>query len=253
MIKNFLITGDIHGQLALFSNIDEFRYPPAETGIIILGDAGFNYYLDQLDIRMKRRASEIGYTFYCIRGNHEARPSDISSMKYVYDEEIKGMVYYEPAFPNIIYLIDGDVYEFNSRKVLVLGGAYSVDKDYRKARGWAWWANEQLSPEEQCKILRDIQGKSYDLVFSHTCPLSWEPTEMFLSFIDQSKVDKSTETWLEEVKNNIQYNHWLFGHFHGDKIVNDKTIMLFEKIVDITKLSDIINHPEKYEGFIDGR
>lgn len=252
-MKHFLITGDIHGQLARFSLIDDIRYAPEETGIIILGDAGFNYYLDSLDVRMKRRASETGYTFYCIRGNHEARPSDIETMEYVYDEEIKGMVYYEPAYPKIIYLIDGEVYDFNGHKTLVLGGAYSVDKDYRKARGWAWWANEQLSPEEQCAILKDIRGQSYDLVLSHTCPISWEPIELFLSFIDQSSVDKSTETWLEEVKNNIKYKFWLFGHFHADKIVNNNSIMLFEKVINITDLLDIIINTEDFEGFIDGR
>ncbi len=33
-----------------------------------------------------------------------------------------------------------------------------------------------------------------DIVLSHTCPLRYEPTEVFLPFIDQSKVDKSTES-----------------------------------------------------------
>lgn len=30
-----------------------------------------------------------------------------------------------------------------------------------------------------------------DVVLSHTCPLRYEPTEVFLSMIDQSSVDKS--------------------------------------------------------------
>ena len=32
-----------------------------------------------------------------------------------------------------------------------------------------------------------------DVVFSHTCPLKYEPVEVFLPGIDQSTVDKSTE------------------------------------------------------------
>jgi 3-oxoacid CoA-transferase subunit A len=171
-------------------------------------------------------------------------------MEYVYDEEIRGMVYYEPAYPKIIYLIDGEVYDFNGHKTLVLGGAYSVDKDYRKARGWAWWANEQLSPEEQCAILNRVNGKYYDFVLSHTCPYSWEPREMFLSCIDQSTVDKSTETWLEEIEQNIDYNFWLFGHFHGDKIVNSKAAMLYEQIVDLNMIQPIDKYTEIPEGFI---
>ena len=33
-----------------------------------------------------------------------------------------------------------------------------------------------------------------DVVFSHTCPLKYEPVEVFLPGIDQSTVDKSTRS-----------------------------------------------------------
>ena len=40
------------------------------------------------------------------------------------------------------------------------------------------------------------------------------PTDLFLSGIDQSTVSNHTEHWLETVSNIIDYDHWLFGHFH---------------------------------------
>lgn len=250
MIKNFLITGDIHGSLARFFNIDINQYRPEETAIIILGDAGFNYYLDARDIRLKMRAHNLGFTFYCVRGNHESRPKHIKTLSQIFDETVDNYVYYEETFPNIRYLIDGYEYCFMNNLALVLGGAYSVDKDYRRARGWAWWEDEQLSPEEQCAILNRVNGKYYDFVLSHTCPYPWEPREMFLSCIDQSTVDKSTETWLEEIEQNIDYNFWLFGHFHGDKIVNSKAAMLYEQIVDLNMIQPIDKYTEIPEGFI---
>ena len=50
MIKNFLIAGDQHGNFNdLIWNIDTDVYNPKETAIIVLGDAGINYYLNGKD------------------------------------------------------------------------------------------------------------------------------------------------------------------------------------------------------------
>ena len=36
-----------------------------------------------------------------------------------------GVVYYEPEFPNILFAKDGEIYDFDGKKALVIGGAYS--------------------------------------------------------------------------------------------------------------------------------
>ena len=241
MIKYYLVTGDLHGRLG---RVQQIHTNPEETAIIILGDAGFQYYLDSRDTKFKNEAKHTGFTFYCVRGNHEARPADIKNIIYEYDDNVKGMVYYEPDFPTIRYFSDGGEYTILGKKTLVIGGAYSVDKQYRLLRGWQWFANEQLSKEEQKEIEQFLitqypDTPHYDLVLTHTCPLSWEPRELFLSMIDQSTVDASTEIWLEEIKNKITYDFWLFGHFHGNKIVNSNAAMLFEAVLDIGTIEPI--------------
>ena len=80
-------------------------------------------------------------------------------------------------------------------------------------------------------------NEHFDLVLSHTCPISWEPRDLFLSFIDQSQVDNSMELWMESFKDKITFNKWCFGHFHDDRIINDKARMLF---TDIRNLEDIM-------------
>ena len=81
-----------------------------------------------------------------------------------------------------------------------------------------WFANEQLTPEEMEAINKKVFGKRYDFILSHTCPIAWEPTDLFLNFIDQSTVDKSMENWLDEVRKNIDWHIWCFGHFHADRV-----------------------------------
>ena len=53
-ITNFLLTGDKHGVFTFLHNayaLDE--YIPEETAIIILGDSGFNFWLNKKDEKLK--------------------------------------------------------------------------------------------------------------------------------------------------------------------------------------------------------
>ena len=68
-----------------------------------------------------------------------------------------------------------------------------------------------------------------DVVLSHTCPLKYEPREVFLPGIDQSTVDKSTEQWLDTIEDKLTYTKWYCGHYHLQKTI-DKMQFLFESI-----------------------
>ena len=51
-----------------------------------------------------------------------------------------------------------------------------------------------------------------DVVLSHTCPERYIPVEAFLSGIDESTVDNSTEEWLGSIEEKLNYVAWLCGH-----------------------------------------
>jgi 3-oxoacid CoA-transferase subunit A len=142
-------------------------------------------------------------------------------------------VYRENEFPNILFAKDGEVYDLDGISAIAIGGAYSVDKEYRLENGWSWWADEQPSDEIKAKVekaLADNRNK-IDVVLSHTTPLKYEPTEVFLSGIDQSEVDKSTEIWLDKLEQTIDYKKWYCGHYHTEKSI-DKIRFLFESIIE---------------------
>lgn len=116
---------------------------PAETALIILGDAGFNFYLNKSDYKNKKQVNDMGYIVYCLRGNHEERPENIPGMAIMVDHDIHGEVYVESMFSNIRYLMDGNVYDFGIFSTLCIGGAYSVDKwyrlqNFRQSNGLVW-------------------------------------------------------------------------------------------------------------------
>ena len=68
-----------------------------------------------------------------------------------------------------------------------------------------------------------------DVVLSHTTRLKYEPIEVFLAGIDQSKVDKSTEEWLDRIEDRLKYEKWYCGHYHTEKKI-DRLEILFEDI-----------------------
>ena len=85
MIKQYFLTGDTHGN---FSRFKHYENNP-DNAIIILGDAGFNFYLNHRDDDLKKFiTNKYKFTIYCVRGNHETRSQNVSGMLYAYDENV---------------------------------------------------------------------------------------------------------------------------------------------------------------------
>lgn len=230
------ITGDTHGD---FKRVERFCYETKTTNediLIILGDAGVNFSGAVRDRIKKEFLSMMPITLFCIHGNHEQRPFTIPT----YEESIWkcGTVYVEEEYPNILFAKDGELFDFEGKKTIVIGGAYSIDKEMRLAYGYGWWADEQPSAE----IREYVEGRFHklnwkvDVVLSHTVPLKYEPVEIFLSGFDQSKVDKSTEEWLDTIEDRLSYEKWYCGHYHTQKRI-DRVEIMFENFYEFTKLS----------------
>lgn len=133
----------------------------------------------------------------------------------------------EDAFPNLIFAKDGEIYDLGGLQTIVIGGAYSVDKPYRIARNCGWWPDEQPSDEIKADVENALEqaGWKIDVVLSHTVPLKYQPMEAFLRGLDQSAVDKSTEEWLGQIEEKLDYDKWYAGHYHVSKRVDKVRIM----------------------------
>lgn len=224
------ITGDKHAD---FREVFYFCYANKTTLddiLIVLGDAGINYYANEKDNELKESLNKYyPITFFCIHGNHEERPENIKTYKTKRFHD--GLVYYEEEYPNILFAKDGEVYNFNNHKALVIGGAYSVDKYFRLSKGYNWYESEQPNVETKNNVRTVLKRLNYkvEIILSHTCPYKYLPREMFLKGVDQSTVDNSIEYFLDEIEEKVNYNAWYCGHYHTDKRV-DKIIFMFHGI-----------------------
>lgn len=223
------ITGDTHGSFQRIAKFCDRMQTTTDDIIIILGDSGINYGGGQRDESKKAFLNSLPVTIFSIHGNHEQRPFSIST--YHTSLWNNGNVYVEDEYPNILFGVDGEIYNLGGAKTLVIGGAYSIDWMYR-IPGRSWWMDEQPSEAIKARVAHVLASCDWkvDVVLTHTIPLKYEPTEAFLPSVDQCSVDKSTETWLDYIEEKLSYKRWYCGHYHIDKKI-DKMHILFEQML----------------------
>ncbi|MCR5202359.1 MAG: metallophosphoesterase [Lachnospiraceae bacterium] len=228
------LTGDTHGN---FDRIEEFCEKSKTSKndlMIILGDAGINFFGGRQDERCKELLDSLPLSFLCIHGNHERRPNTIISYREA--EFCGGTVYVEDNYPSIYFAKDGEIYDLDGYKCMAIGGAYSIDKPIRLVRGHGWWADEQPSEEIKARVMKRLESVNFklDAVFSHTIPRKYEPVETYLAGIDEATVDKSTEDWLDSIEDKLDYKKWYCGHYHIEKDI-DKVSVLFKTYKELMK------------------
>ena len=244
----YYITGDRHRN---FEDIKEFcadMKTKKNDVLIILGDAGFNYYGDYRDIELKREISKLNITLFCLHGNKENRPQNVGT--YGIKNFCGGKVYYEPAFDGIYFAVDGEVYNFDGKKYMVIGGAHSVDKLRCLKGGKPFWYDEMPNISIKSKAEANLKAENFSIygMLTHTCPFKYLPNEMFISTAQNARIkkginikkvkqkntftpdiDRSTEEWLEKIERRLDYTVWYCGHYHVDKQL-DKIIMMHREI-----------------------
>lgn len=220
------LKGDIHGNLfEIIDFINRFNLGKNDN-IIILGDCGIAWRKDRKDldqnIKLWDKCSN-GVKLYFLDGNHE----NFNILNSLPIENNMGKI-----ADNIYHLRRGQIYEFENKKILVCGGADSIDR-YRRIENFTWWKEETISQE----TINDIPAGHYDYVLTHCCPRSvFEKNKIYLStlqFLDENKINHSSEDMLEQLKSKITFDHWFFAHYHINRNLDEKFTCLFEDFREV--------------------
>lgn len=250
-MNKIFITGDKHGEYTDLSHKLVKANADANDVCIILGDHGTLYYDDAGSDRKKALLAMNLPTFICLHGNHDRRPDCAAFDHEFLDIETPlyaGQFYRDKKRPTILYTKEYGWYRFGSKMVFVIGGAYSIDK-YRRfdmqkmgMSSYLWFSDEQLFPRERAEAQNMLKRAVLDLesddfyIMSHTAPLKYLPHEVFISGIDQSKVDQTMEKWMDTLELDLPYVKWYAGHFHADKTI-DRMHFMYNDLVLFDELN----------------
>ena len=243
------ITGDTHGNFRRF--LPEFFYEQEwlnkEDILLIAGDFGGVWYGDDRDSNGLDFLEQLPFTTAFVSGNHE----NYDALRAYPPEEWHGGKV-RRIRPSVLLLERGQVFELGGKRIFAMGGASGHDirdgilepdnPDYeRKLRQLnaagalyrvnhrSWWKEELPSEEEYTEARRnlDAHGWAVDYILTHCAP-----TSIALQFSRHNVADHLTD-FLQEVKDRAQYYYWLFGHYHDNKAIDTKHILLWEQIVQI--------------------
>lgn len=242
------IIGDLHGnRQRLQDAIDSFENLDFGPNIVICaGDVGLEYGNEYMvrkyaknEKKMKKMMQNSGYIWIIMRGNHDNcyYKDHVGQEGWV---DVDHTLLYEAEFPHIFYIKDeGGVYMIEGLSFLMIPGAYSVDKYYRLEQGLSWNPDEQLTYDEENKLLDQLAKYSYnvDYIVTHTYPLGIENKVkyLFMNKVSQDQVDKQMERFLEMIDQTVDYKHWYFGHLHDDKEIDDKHTLLYNQCAMISQ------------------
>jgi predicted phosphodiesterase len=230
------VTGDLHDQYDTMWKFDTKHFAnkvKEEDYIIICGDFGLIWDGSEgeqqyLDIFNNRTG-----TYLFVDGNHENFPL-INS--YPTEQWNGGLIH--RIRPSIIHLMRGQIYTIEGKKIFVMGGGTSVDREWR-IEGVSWWPREMPTDDEYNTALKNLDEYDWkvDYVCTHVAPDHIH--DALLRLYHYKPHDKLTN-FLQVVDDRLDYKMWYLGHYHEDGKVDDKHYELYRTIVPIEEEHDEI-------------
>ena len=201
------ITGDTHGNI----DCQKFNSPyfPAAEGdyVIICGDFGAVWDGTEEEQKLLDWYNDKPWTTLFCDGNHEN--FDLLS-KYPVEEWNGGKVH--RIRPKVLHLMRGQVFTIEGKTFFVMGGASSIDKEYRTV-GLSWWAEELPSVREMEEGFANLEKVEYavDYIITHSAP------SIALPSINLTYKPDALSKYLTVIQQITEYTHWYCGHYHINK------------------------------------
>jgi hypothetical protein len=125
----------------------------------------------------------------------------------------------------------GQVFNIDGRSFFTMGGGASSDKICRK-EGSSWWPREMPSGEEYTEALENLGRKNFtvDYIVTHTASLSIMKRWRFC------EAEEKLNLFFEDIDRKTKYIKWFFGHAHKDINVDDRHVMLYNRVVPLESL-----------------
>lgn len=246
------VTGDIHGDPTRFSTdiFPEQKEMTKDDFCIVCGDFGiiWNYLGEDNNEKywLKYLDNKPFTTLFCC-GNHE----NFDRLYQYPVVDFHGGKAHKIS-DSVYHLIRGEIFDLQGKKFFVFGGASSHDirdgilepEETEKIKRWrkdygkmfrvnhvSWWKEELPSEEEMQNGIKNLEKHNWevDFVISHCAPQ--QVASVFSHGLYKSDI---LTTYFDDLLNRgLKFSRWFFGHYHDNRQIMSKFIMLYEQIVRI--------------------
>jgi predicted phosphodiesterase len=209
-----VLAGDTHG------DFHHLRYLLGAAGregadrIFVLGDFGYwEHMREGVEFlnALEKQAIHAGVSVYFLDGNHDK--TSLILQKYADEPNAEGFL---TVRGRIFYAPRGHRWTWGDKRFIALGGAYSVDKDWRLGKeragkrkaGTLWFPEEEMTDEEMVEILGSPE--KVNVMLAHDKPL-WSQPDWGRKLLDECKPNQrrlqaAVTTFLPEL--------FVHGHLH---------------------------------------
>jgi len=211
-----MVLGDTHGNIRAAKNAVAKADSLDIDTIMQVGDFGLwdhfldgVQFLDELNTALWKNDQVLIWT----DGNHE----NFDRLWWYLENNPKTTNGHVFIRSQILYSPRGNSWYMHGRKFMTVGGAVSIDKDYRLARETQegksrtlWWDQEQLTQADMDAILGRNHG-TVDYLFTHDCPTN-------APFRERLKNDPDSQMHrqkMDELGKHIKPTLWFHGHMHS--------------------------------------
>ena len=215
------VTGDTHGDIDFSKLLSLKKKVSLNDYVIICGDAAICWSPFELQ-QFIDLYNSIGCTIIYIDGNHENFDM-LNRMPLV---EFNGALAHQ-IDKHIFHILRGEILTLENKTFLCIGGAISIDKAYRTPY-ISWWPEEEITFHDIDNALANLVkvNNKVDYVITHCAD-----TETVIdAFGFRRDVCTDQLMFIDKV---VDYKHWYFGHYHFDRIINDKKTCLYQDIVKL--------------------
>ena len=250
--KCLVVCGDIHGDFNQLVHKVCVQYQMRDTVIVVAGDCGFGFerkgYYENMVKRNSKRMKESNTRIVFVRGNHD-NPAYFDGHNFCHQR--------------FVAVSDYSVIRVGGHAALCVGGAISIDRNYRIV-AWSnacllnkkpviendalvpnyYWSNEYpvFNPQLLDQVLSE---QTIDVVITHSAPSFCELKSKLESndwIVDDDlyqdiKNERAVMDKLYERLKGTSVTHWCYGHFHQSWHSSIDGILF--KMLDIMELFEV--------------